>query len=334
MSVSNSYHMSDAEASREFNHFFNEKLRPVIDAVALRRRRAFLFSLVVALVCFGVFALVLHIYLAPKFEMLKTHNITFWPLFLLLPATLALLVFSVTYIFALRNVVAEFKASMFGRMAEFIHPNMIYERGQGIPGAEMTASLLFEGLGIPVASPDRFRGGLGSARVEFAPVRVERPEGNGGTRVLSGIYYSVSYGGTFKSPLIVLPILAPASLSRIQRDLTARGLAKPGDLIRIEDIPEKRQAVVYAADEDEAWRVLTPDLKIRLAVLRNRRGVELHLSCLGNRLALALLGPEADEERRGSFDDFDFVNFREFCRDARVCLELTGELEREREVWR
>lgn len=283
---------------REFNLFFLDRVRPIVDSVTVRKNRILRRSILAGLIVFVIFGCGVYYYAKPYLETAETHGLTFWPLFILLPASMGVIGFSMVYLLGLRTVVADFRESLLKCLAEFIDPTAIYETGRSISGAELTAERLLDGLARPVCGRDRFRGGKGSVRYEISDLRAELagdsgPNAGGKKKktVLIGVFYRAWFARCFRDGVLIVP-----------------GFGEAGALPH-------------------------PELAAKLAEAKRRLGAELYLSREGERLSIALLGENTHPDGQASLDGFDFGNMREFCRGARLCLDISRAMERDPTLW-
>lgn len=316
---------------REFNRFFVDRLRPLIEEVTRRRRGALKRSLLVAVALFAAFMILVYAFFSPYNDILGEHRISYWPLMVLLPATMGVIGFSMVYILSLRTVVRDFRNAVIGRMAEFIDPGIVHEPERAVPDADVRDSLLFGEAEKAVAGGDHFRGRADAARFEFSDLRVGDAGGKGKKFRRGGLFFIADFDRRFRAPLISLPASAPASLSAAGQALRDRGLLSSNELVRLDDAAADRQTLVPAGEEAMAAVLPPASFLERVERLRKQRKVEVAFSCLAGRLCVAVL-TEGDEAA-GVLDGFDFGNYREFCRDATLCLELTREVLDQAGVW-
>lgn len=323
---------SPSVPAKDFSRFFNEKLRPVIDGLGPSRSGAMKRSLLIAAIAFVLFFVVVYVFFAPYGKMLGEYNITYWPLMVLLPATMAVISFSMAYILFLRSMVKVFRETLMSRLAEFIDPGIIHARDPSPDQSETASSLLFEGLGKPELGADRFRGRFDGAAVEIADLKIAGEGANAGLPPLTGLFFTARFNRRFRTPGMILPSSAPISLSGLASRLDACGFAGVGELVRLETVGG-RQAVLPAAEQG-AWKTpLSPALVRRLEAARSENGVDLYLSLRGDRLWAAMLSRRPRQDVPAIFDGFDFGNCREFCRDSDICFELTREVLGNAALW-
>lgn len=227
--------------AREFSRFSQDKLRPAVDVVAERKRSGFLYALGVAVIVFLVFAGASYFMISPYRQLMGEHGIVYWPLLLLVPASLAVIGFSLAYILSLRNTVKEFRKTLVGRMAEFIDPGLVHESGRPFTESEFASSLLFPAQGKAISCKDHFRGRAGAAAVDIGDIVVKREE-NGKAPALIGLFFTTRYADNFRTFVMILPANAPASLSGFEESLKGGGDA--GSLVRLENPADDRQVVV------------------------------------------------------------------------------------------
>lgn len=325
--------MADA-FSQDFAQFTRDKVRPAIDAIAKRKRSGLLVALGVGLTVFIVFACVVYFIMLPYQKMMGDHQISYWPLMILAPASLALIAFTLVYILSLRNTVKEFRESLIKGMTEFIDPGLVHEAGRGLEPRQLEESGFFAGPEKPVVGGDRFRGRSGEAAVEFCDVHV--PLGGDGKPAasLTGIFLKAVYPKEFREPLFVFPEGVEASRSGIEEKLAANGVAVPGGLVRVDDKATSRQILKPAEAPGWGDGFLSRDIGGRLNELKASRGGELYLGCWGKNLYLAFLSRSERVELPGTFEGFDFGNCREFCREASTGMALVRELGNRSDVWK
>lgn len=317
----------------DFTQFVQERIRPAIDAIAVRKRSGLFFSLAIAAVVFVVLAIAVHFILLPYRELLGARSINPWPVMLLTPAALAMLSFSVAYILSLRRTVAEFRETIIRRMAAFIDPSLTRQRAKREGGqAEPDASPLFSGMGRPVSGTDRFLGHSGEASVEFHDIHIPQEKVADNQESLTGIFMKAVYPRAFRDPLFVLPQGVEASRSGLEEGLREKGASPRGGLVRVEDTRTFRQILKPADAPKWGDGFLSAEIGAKLEELR-RQGSELYLGCFGRDLHLAFLSRDKRMELPGAFEGFDFGNCREFCREAMVAMALTRELGGRTDLW-
>lgn len=185
--------MSRSE-NRDFNLFFTEKLRPSLDRIKGRSRAVLVKSAVIALGVFLLMFFVTYMFFSPHKELLGDYSITYWPLMIMLPATLAVICFSIMYILLLRDMVDELRGELIGRLAEFIDPGFVHVAKSPLSAEELRAGGFLETLGEPVSGGDLFRGRVGDAAVELAELEIK------GAEALHGMYMTARFPRNFKTP--------------------------------------------------------------------------------------------------------------------------------------
>ena len=317
---------------QDFIRFSRDRLLPLVDVVNARRRTGLVVSVATALALFGLFAFAVYLFLAPYQKLLGEYDITYWPLLVLAPASLAMIGFCLVYILYLRRVVGEFRESLVKRMAEFIDAGLVHESDRGIADKELRDSLFFAPSWRLTSGRDHFRGRAGVASVDFAELRAVSP-GEGGGGPLAGMIFIARFPRNFRSFALVLPASAPASVSGVEDALRERAVAA-GTLVRLDDPEADRQLLAPSGEQAFAESLLSPDARRRLSRLRGDRGVGLYLSCIGGTLYAALLSEHKGAEQAGVFEGFDIERCREFCRDAGFCMDLAREIGGRSDLWR
>ena len=280
---------------QELSRFFLERLQPEVLAVQARKRVALIRSIAVGFIIFPLFAGLMHYFTSPHYEMMGQHGITFWPLLLLLPASMGVIGFSLTYIQSLRLAVEAFRTALMGRLAEFIDPGAACDSGKTMADGEFADSRFFGDSGKIRGGKELFCGRSGSARYEFCEIRWEQMIEDGrektgkNGKVLKGIFFTARFDRRFREAMLILPGAA---------------LKSP--------IP-----------------VLTEALLAR----HSRPGLNLFLSKKDDKLVLALLGEDAESGGAELFDKFNFSSCRDFCREARLCIEIARVLACDATLW-
>ena len=314
--------------TQDFAGFTQDQLRPAIEMVAKRRRSGLLLAVAIAAVLFVVFALTVYIFLSPYRQMMGDHNISYWPLLFLAPGSLAMIGFSLIYILTLRHAVKEFRETLVTRIAAFIDPALVHENKHPLSDGEIDSGLLFVDQGEAVPGQDRFRGRAGAATVDICDIQLQ-PGKNSvtGLPLLTGLFFRARFERPFRSFAMILPAHTAASLS------TLESKAGAGPLVRLDEPDNGWQFVAASADPSFIGDILDPAINARLRELRGRN-IRLHLSLRGDTLYAAMLTASDRKELPGVFEGFDFGNCRDFCRDARLCMDIAREVGGKTTVWR
>lgn len=315
---------------RDFAAFFSERVRPVVDDLAVRRRRTLKTSAIAAGVVFVVFFIATYLFFAPYNRMLDEYKITYWPLLALLPFTMAVLSFAMAYILSLRTMVRDFRQTLMDRLAEFISPGLVHavaaqdarrDVADGIPG----------GLGAVEAGNDLFRGRTADGTaVEVREIR--QPAAADGGTGKRGVVCAARFGRRFRDFLLALPASDSLSLSGVAEKLTEAGFRLPLELVRVAPFDDWQMAVL-SGGEETARALLSPEARERLAALCRERGLVARFSFRKATLWIALLSETAGGETGSPLDGFDFANSREFCQDAGICLDLAREIAGQPALW-
>lgn len=313
--------MEDA-CTRDFSAFTRDRIKPVVDGVMARKRRSLFTSLAAAAGTFLLCAVGVYIFLIPYRQLMQDHNVTYWPLLIFAPLSLAMVIFCLVYILSLRGAVSQFRTALIDRMAEFIHPGLVHDAGRELSREERALAPLSLVDGEPVAGSDQFRGQIDGVAVRLHDLRcLGGSGGEGGKKnARSGLYFHASFARPFAAPVVMLPENA--------------GTTPPvGELTCFDDAAHGRRLFAPAGDGDFARRLLSGEILDCLESLRRQRGTELFLACDGNVLRMALLTRTGRRELPGGFDGFDFGHCREFCLDAALCLAVSRDLAGRADVW-
>lgn len=327
--------MADS-CSRNFSHFAQERIKPVVDTVLAGKRRSLLVSLTVALGVFLVCAAAVYVFLMPYRQMMQTHGVTYWPLIILAPLSLAMVVFCLVFILSLRGAVKTFRTALMARMAEFIHPDLVHDALREMPREEMRAVPLSLLDGIPVAGADQFRGTVDGIAVRFFDLQCAGGEAkkDKNSLVRTGLYFQAAFARQFIAPVAMLPGDSEVSRSGVEAKLAAEGIAAAEGWVRLDDKEHGLQVLTLSGQEDFARQLLPEEAFGCLDALRRQRGAELLLACHGNVLRVVLMAKVERRDLPGRFDGFDFGHCREFCLDATLCLDIARELAVRESVWR
>ncbi len=322
-------------AVNDFAVFSREKLKPAVDAVTARKRSSLYFALALGVAVFLAFAAAVSLFFAPYREIMERHGISYRPLLFLAPASLGMIAFCLAYILGLRRAVSAFRASLLDRMAEFIDPGVVREAGKTLPPGELESPLLAAIGGEAFPGADCFLCRVPGATARFADLRVARKnaEPGGGDEMLTGLYFYAVMERKFAMPLMVCPSSVEISRSGFEEKFRAGGDNVGTGLLRLDDPSLGRQILVPSGGEEFVLNLLSSPAFARLEEMRRDNGAELALSLQGDSLRVAMLSRSKRMDLPGAFEGFDFGHCREFCRDARLCLDLTLGIAGRNDVW-
>lgn len=314
---------------RSFTRFFADKLRPVIERVREGRRRAVKRAFLAAAAVFAAFFAVIYLFFAPYNQVLASHDITYWPLLVLIPATMAVIAFSMTYLLGLRSLVGDFRAALLGRMAEYVDPGVVYDVSGGPDAGEAAAGFLFPEGSARLAAKDGFRGRVDGMDVRFTEIRVAGEDAGRKTE-RSGVFFVARFDRRFRSFYLTAPLppaIAPGTL--------AAGLRIGEDgVARLESPAKDRQTLLPAGASERMEPRLSPPVERELAGIAARRSGALYLSLRDDVLRAAILAPNPKPNAAGVFDSFDVNRCHEFCDDAAVCLQIAREAAADAALWK
>ncbi|MCC8179489.1 MAG: hypothetical protein LIP23_01045, partial [Planctomycetes bacterium] len=306
---------ADPDLEQELRRFFVEKIRPEVAVVNAKRRRALLTSIAVALAVFVLLALAVWYFTGTFREGFGEYGVSLWPMYILLPLTIGVLVFSALHIIFLKTAVSAFRAVVIDRLAEFIDPGLVHEAGRTMPTGEFNESLLFGSDKVKAPNAEYFRGGLANgARYEFCEIVVKR-----GGRNYEGVFLSAKMPHDERGLFLLLPGDAEASLSGIAETMKKTGVNLDGELVRYGGVERGWQLVLPSASADSEP---PPELISALEETRRKCGVDIFMSRYGSRIYLATANPRDGAQFTGYLQNFDFDRCLEFCRDARLCLAV------------
>ncbi len=137
----------------------------------------------------------------------------------------------------------------------------------------------------------------------------------------------------FAMPLMILPSSAEISRSAFEAKFRAEGDNVGTGLLRLDDPSLGRQILVPSGGEEFVLRLLSSPAFARMEEIRRREGAEFHLSCQGDCLRIAVLSRGEGMDMPGALEGFDFGHCREFCRDARMCLDLALGMAGRNDLW-
>lgn len=309
--------MNDA-FRQEFAIFTKNKLHPAVAGIALRKRSGIIKGIIAGGICFLIGVAVAYAFLAPYREAMQKGNIMLWPMLVLAPMALGVLVFSLVFVLSLKKTVVDFRNALMGGLAEFIEANLTCDSDTPLARDKVEASHLFTGNGDIAIGPERFKGYAGDARVEFSEIGVKGDAGEGGA--MKGLYMSAQYDRPFPYPFFIFPAKASVSISGLQKALSCNGYETPDGLVRVDR--GERQFLLPSGVESGADWIGSHELAKKLDEVKIVNGGELYLAARDNDMSMALLSPGTDKNTVGIFDRFDLDKCREFCRDARLALRI------------
>lgn len=323
--------MNDDLAER-FSAYARETLRPGVDLLAARKRAA-------VRVAAGVFLAVLAVALAavgaafaPYRAALGGRTFAYWIVLGLVPLSLAVTGFSVAYVLGLHRAEKEFRDTLIGRIGYFIDPGLSHRAGRPFAAAELNQGLVLDDLIDPASGPDRFEGRAGTAAAAFADIAAGPDKNAGSGPPRAGLYFTAVFPRRFAFPLLALPASASPDLPGIGRRLNPDGAGADG-LAGVEEPAEGRRIFLPARAADRASGLLSGVIGARLRELREKRGFETRLSCLDGTLRIAMLAPRREPGAANLWERFDMEEIRDFCRCARLCLDVARSLDARPGIW-
>ncbi len=321
--------------TRDFTMFTKEKIKPAIDAVIICKRNCLCLAIGVGLAVCLIFAIVVYLFFAPHRDTMSEYGINYWALMYVAPAALGMIGFSLAYILTLRRTLNEFHKSLLDKLAEFIDPAIILEPGKTLSDEELGGSILATIRGKSFPGADRFRCRIPGATAHFSYLRMRKgnsgPNENG--EMLKGLYFHAVMEWKFAMPIMILPSSVEFDIGGFETEFRAGGDTVGAALLQLDDPLLGRRIIVPAGGEALVLRLLSASAFTKLEALRRRDGVGFYLSCQGDCLRVALLSPARRVDSPGELDGFDFERWREFCRDARLCLDLTLGMTKRNDLW-
>lgn len=306
--------MTDAFA-QEYSRFAKEKLRPAVEDISRQKRAGIVRGAVVGVLCFLLGMGGVYLFLKPYRGIIDDTDVSMWPLMIMAPAAMGVLVFSLVFVLSLRKTVDKFRGNLVASMAEFIDPGLVAELGHPITRDAVMASHLFSDDADVKIGNERFRGRAGDAAVEFADIWLKE---NGMAR--RGLFFIARTESSFPYPHFVYPSHTDVSRSRLEAALVKEGYPLPGGLVRIDR--DHWQFLVPSGEEEEAHAMYSREFAARLNAVHDANGGELYLSRRDTLLNIALLSPGTGKEGVSVFESFDFDGCREFCRDAKLAMSI------------
>ncbi len=307
--------MSDSTA-RRFAIFQKETVKPTCAAALKRTRNCLYYALGVGLAVFLIFAGLMYLFFVPHRDTMSAYGVRYWPLVIFASMAFGVLAFCFFNIFWMKRIVDEFRGTVFDKLAAFIDPATVHETGKTLPIHELERDLLSAAVCSLLSGTEQFHTQIPGAAAHFSPLQAQRGSsgtgGNSGT--LTGLYFYAIMEREFPVPVIVLP----SSVKTGGDEAATQFLAGTG-VIRFDDPSCGRQVVVPAGGEEFVLKLLSSPAFSQLEELGVFDGVEVYLSCRGNCLRVALLSRGG---QAGLPDGFDFGHSQEFCRHARLCLDL------------
>lgn len=312
-----------------FVRFFAEKLQPAVARVAERRREAVKRAVVTALAVFVVFLVAVYAFFSPYQEVLDEYSITYWPLLILLPLTLAVISFSIVYILSLRTMVTEFRKALLERMANYIDAGVTFETERPFGKGEIAASLLFDEKAKLVSGQDRFHCRVGGASVELSEIRV-----TGQKREQSGIFAVAHFNKRLDNAVAVFPPSAAIDAKALTDRLRASGFPMDPERMFVVSEDAATGGRFFTLNGGPAARPkLSRDLEEMLTFNRERLGVECLFFLRGEVMYAAFVAGHGKPEHVWACDGFDLGRCREFCLEAALCIHLAREIDADAELW-
>ncbi len=314
----------DEHFSREFAQFLKDKLQPAVVEVNAKKRSTFLRALGAGLGFFVMVAGAVYFLMAPYRKLMQEYSLTYWPVMLLVPLAVAMVVFSITYILGLRTLVNVFRDALVNRLAEFIDPGMVHENQRPLAETTLRDSLFLRNL-KPHSGSDCFRGRIGAAAVEIVPLQATVKQGGDTEEALHhGVFLNARMERPFPAPVIVTPLGVEVSRSGLEDSLRGQGVAAEGGLVREE---AGGRQVLSPAEGRWYWEGrLKPETLRRLEEARKKKGAEFYLSCRETTLSAALLSDRKRLDYPRIFDEMDFMRCQEFCADAELLAAVARDM--------
>jgi hypothetical protein len=216
-----------------------------------------------------------------------------------------------------------FREGLVREMASFIDAGIVHEAERPLTREELSGDIFSVFGSEPVSGRDRFRGRVPGAGVHFSDIRLKRNAADGGPEMQTGLYFHAVMDKKFAMPLLVFPSTVEVSRSDFESKLRSAGEAVGTGLLRLDDPALGRQILIPSGGEDFMLGMLSSPAFAKLEALRKQAGGSLCLSCVGDVMRVAVLSPGGRSGDPGMFDEFDFAKCREFCRAAKLCLEMT-----------
>ena len=325
----------------DLDALYRRELRPVLHRFA-REGRAQLTKVVKWAALFGVFAILLALFLYNRFP---GSPLPFFPI-------VAVVLFAgIGYARAHSGYRDRFKQEVVRPIVAHFDAELAYSPRGSITRAEFDAADFFRQDIDRFRGEDLIEGKVGETRIRFSELHVEdrRQRGSGKNRrtewvtVFKGIFVVADFPKQFRGHTVVLPDTAQRLLGGIGQSLQSMNVTR-GQLIKLEDPEFERLFVVYADDQVEARYLLSTSLMQRIVDFRRKVNHDVFLSFAHSQLFMALPSQRNCLEplpliqllsygRTPATEEAVLKRIAEYVADLRLVLGIVEDLNLNRRIW-
>ncbi|HWI52582.1 MAG TPA: DUF3137 domain-containing protein [Symbiobacteriaceae bacterium] len=264
------------------------------------------------------------------------------PAIALFPFVLGAIVFAFVYSRVTSAYAAQFKDSIIGRIVQYVDPGLRYDRMGFIAESDYLRSSIF------LTDPDRYHGEdlvygmVGKTEVKFSEIhseyRTEHRDSKGNRRtewhtIFKGIFFVADFNKHFAGETVVLPDTAETLFGKLGQMFQSWNIARPGDLVRLEDVAFEERFVVYATDQIEARYLLSPSLMARIVDFRARTNREIYLSFVASNIYVAIANQRDLFEPKVFTSVLDMALAQQYLDDLMLAVSIVEELNLNTRIW-
>lgn len=284
--------MAIGYSKKEVKKLFKEQLSKRLEFMESERKALKLYSLI-SLFCL-LFLVVLFVILSRNpnnfFYIVKSY--TYLTPRLLVPVVMGQVVFFIYFLHRRKMFKRKFKKRVVAPIIETFIPGARYQATKGLTEDDYRNSELIKSSHNTFFSEDFVNFKYRGLDIEFSEIRTERvSRGKGQTRriVFKGFLLKGELPLDFNYKTIIVPDIGESYLgSFLGRFLQKRNVFREEELVALESSSFEKKYAVYASDQIEARRILTPRIMEKVLNYNKKAKQSLYLSFISNHLYLAL----------------------------------------------
>lgn len=198
------------------------------------------------------------------------------------------------------NYIANFKKEAFTSFTEALYPTIYYAPGNYLPRRLFDQSKLFRSYNKYIGE-DYFEGKTESGHsFKFSELNVQSEStttdddghtSTSTTTVFSGLFFVLDVPNRVNGQIQILPDTAESTFGKVGKFLQKNvgAFFKRSTMVYMEGHPEfEKEFVVYGKDEEEVYRILTPNLLQAIYDLRYKWNIKLSISFIGHQMYIAM----------------------------------------------
>ena len=264
------------------------------------------------------------------------------PAISLFPAVLGVILFAYLYYRLTSAYKAQFKDSIIGRIVQYVDPGLRYDRQGFIAESDYWRSTIF------LTNPDRYNGEdlvygkVGKTEVRFSEIhseyRTEHRDSKGNRRtewhtIFKGIFFVADFNKHFAGETVVLPDTTEKLFGRLGQMFQSWNIARPGQLVQLEDVAFEERFVVYSTDQIEARYLLSPSLMARIMDYRVRTNREVYLSFVASNIYVAIANQRDLFEPKVFTTVLDMALAQQYLDDLLLAVSIVEDLNLNTRIW-